>query len=99
LSLQSAVQKLDVSASQGASQKLVAASQSLSSSDNDSSKANIGKRIENKVGKSLSGAAWHVLSKIEKWCAVQGLNLQKPHLRPCLPVMLTVFHRHSLPVE
>jgi len=39
-----------------------------------------------------------VLSKIE-WCAVQGLNLQKPHLRRCLPVVLTMFHCHSLPVE
>jgi integrase len=76
LSLQSAIQKLDFTASQIASQKLVAGSQSLSSPVNDSAKVSSSKTIENKGRKSLSGAAWRVLSKIEKWCAVQGLNLR-----------------------
>ena len=76
LSLQSAVQKIDFPASQGASQILVAEGQSLSSPVAGLSKVNGTKTIENKVGKSLSDAAWHVLSKIEKWCAVQGLNLR-----------------------
>ena len=76
LSLQSAVQKLGFPASQIASQKLGADGQSLSLPVNDSVKANSGETIENKGGKSLSGAAWRVLSKIERWCAVQGLNLR-----------------------
>ena len=75
LSLQSAVQKIGFLASQGASQILVAKGQSLSSPDADLAKTNSSKTIENKGGNSLSGTAWHVLSKIEKWCAVQGLNL------------------------
>ena len=29
-------------------------------------------------GKSLSGATWRVLSKIEEWCALQVLNLRPP---------------------
>jgi hypothetical protein len=70
LSLQSAIQKLDFTALQIASQKLVAGSQSLSSPVNDSAKVSNSKTIENKWGKSLSGAAWHVLSKIEKWCSL-----------------------------
>ena len=76
LSLQSAVQKLGFSASQIASQKLGAGGQSLSLPVNDSAKANSSETIENKGGKSLSGAAWRVLSRIERWCALQGLNLR-----------------------
>jgi len=78
LSLRSAVQKLGFPASQIASQKLGAEGQSLSLPVNDPAKANSGKTIENKGGKSLSDAAWRVLSKIESWCALQVLNLRPP---------------------
>jgi hypothetical protein len=71
-----AVKKLGFAASQIASQKSVAEGQTLSLPVNDSAKVNGGETTENKGEKSLSGAAWRVLSKIEKWCAVQGLNLR-----------------------
>jgi len=76
LSLQSAVQKIGFPDSQIASQKLVADGQSLSLPVNESAKANSSGTIGIKGGKSLSDAAWRVLSKIEKWCALQGLNLR-----------------------
>jgi integrase len=76
LSLQSAVQKIDFPASQGASQILVAEGQSLSSPVTGFTKSNGDKTFVEKGGNSPPGAAWHVLSKIEKWCAVQGLNLR-----------------------
>ena len=78
LSLRSAVQKLGFPASQIASQKLGAEGQSLTQPGNSFAKANSSKTIENKGEKSLSGAAWRVLTKIEKWCALQVLNLRPP---------------------
>ena len=76
LSLQSAVEKLAFPASQGASQKLVAVGHLLTQSVTDSAKSNGNKSIENKGGKSLSGAAWRGVSKIEEWCALQVSNLR-----------------------
>ena len=76
LSLQSAVEKLAFPASQGASQILGAAGHLLTQPVTDSAKANGNKTIENKGEKSLSGAAWRVLSKIEEWCALQVSNLR-----------------------
>jgi hypothetical protein len=64
-------------ASKIASQKLCAEGQSVTLPGNGSAKANSSKTIENKGGKSLPDAAWRVLTKIEKWCALQVLNLQK----------------------
>jgi hypothetical protein len=83
LSLRSAVQKLGFPASQIASQKLRAEGQSLTLVGNGTAKANSTKTIENKGGKSLSDAAWRVLTKIERWCALQVLNLQTGCFRHC----------------
>ena len=77
LSLQSAVRKLGYSASQIASQKVVAGGQKLSQPVAGSADSKSNETIENKGEKSLSDAAWRVLAKIEEWCALQGLNLRK----------------------
>ncbi len=76
LSLRDAVKKLTVSPSQLASQILGAEGHSESQPVASSDKVNGGKTIENKGDKSLSGAAWRVLSKIQEWCAVEVSNLR-----------------------
>ena len=76
LSLRDAVKKLTISPSQMASQILGAAGNSLSLPVAVSGKVNGDKTIANKVEKSLSGAAWQVLSKIKEWCAVEVSNLR-----------------------
>ena len=76
LSLRDAVKKLTVSPSQLASQILGAEGHLVSQPVADFSKVNDIKTIANKGCKSLSGAAWRVLSKIEEWCAVEVSNLR-----------------------
>jgi hypothetical protein len=76
LSVGDAVKKPGFTASQIVSQNSVADSQALSQSVNGSAKVKAVKPLKTKGGKSLSGAAWRVLCRIEKWCAVQGLNLR-----------------------
>jgi hypothetical protein len=78
--LRDAVKKLTVSPSQIASQISGAGSHSVSPSDASFAAAIKGKTIENKGEKSLAGAAWRVLSKIQEWCAVEVSNLRPP---PC----------------
>ena len=68
LSLRDAVKKLAVSPSQLASQILGAEGHLQSPPVADSSNGKSSKAIANKGGKSLSGAAWRILSKIEEWC-------------------------------
>jgi len=78
LALGSAVQKIVFLPSPIASLFLGAEGQSLTLPGNNSAKVNSTKTIENKGGKSLSDAAWRVLTKIEEWCALQVLNLRPP---------------------
>ena len=78
LSLRSAVQQIAFSPSLIASLFSGVEGQSLTLPGNGSAKANSSKTIENKGGKSLPDAAWRVLTKIEKWCALQVLNLRPP---------------------
>jgi integrase len=75
LPLRGAVEKLVCPASQIASQKLGAACHSPSPHVTDSTSEKPGKTIENKGEMSLFDAARHVLSQIERWCAIQGSNL------------------------
>ena len=76
LSLRDAVKKLTISPSQLASQILGAEGHLQSRPVAHSGKVKDDKTIANKGGKSVSGAAWRVLSKIKEWCAVEGLNLR-----------------------
>ncbi len=76
LSLRDAVKKLTVSPSQLASQILGAGGHPQSPPVADSRRVNDVKTIANKGGKSLAGAAWQILSKIERWCAVEVSNLR-----------------------
>ena len=76
LSLQSAVQKIGFSPSLIASSFLGAAGQSLSLPVATPARVKGDESPVNNGGMSLSGAAWRVLSKIEKWCALQVSNLR-----------------------
>jgi integrase len=76
LTLKTAVEKLTVSPSQIASQKMCAAGQTVAQPGAENQQVKTGETIENKGDKSLSGAAWQILSKIEKWCALQVSNLR-----------------------
>ena len=77
LALRSAVQKLTIPPFQIAAQILGAEGHLLSLPVADSNGVKSGKTIANKGEKSVSGAAWRVLSKIKEWCAVEVSNLQK----------------------
>jgi hypothetical protein len=76
LSLKMAVEKLVASPSQIASQISGAAGQTVAQPVAEKQSLECVKAIENKGEKSLSGAAWQILSKIEKWCALQVSNLR-----------------------
>ena len=76
LSLRDAVKKLTISPSQLASQILGAEGHLQSRPVADFSDVESGKTIADKGEKSLSGVAWRVLAKIEKWCAVEVSNLR-----------------------
>src|ERR1039458_5991892 len=75
LSLKSAVEKLTVLPPQMAPQILGARGQSVAQHVADCPQVQADETIANKGKKSLSGAAWRVLSKIEEWCALQVSNL------------------------
>ena len=76
LALKTAVEKLTVLPSQIASQILGAEGQPQSSPVASGPQVKTNKTIVNKGGKSLSDVACRVLSKIEKWCALQVSNLR-----------------------
>ena len=80
LALRDAVNKLGASSSNGdsqlASQILGATSLSVSSPDAESAKECSKKALANKGDMTLAGVGWRVLSKIERWCAVQVSNLR-----------------------
>src|ERR1039458_3779706 len=76
LSLKSAVEKLTVLPPQMAPQILGARGQSVAQRVADCPQVQADETIAKKGKKSLSGAAWRVLSKIEEWCALQVSNLR-----------------------
>jgi integrase len=75
LALRTAVEKIGGPASQLASQKLGAASQSVSSPVIVQASEKSNKAPSNTGSLSLADMAWRVLTGIEKWCAIQGSNL------------------------
>ena len=76
LSLKAAVEKLTVLPSQLASQILGAAGHSPSQPVAVYPQVMAGETIVNKGDKSFSGATCRILTKIEKWCALQVSNLR-----------------------
>ena len=76
LSLKTAVERLAVSPYQIAYQKTCATGQTVTQPVAEKQPIESIKPIENKGELTLSGAAWQVLSKIQKWCALQVSNLR-----------------------
>jgi len=76
LSLKTAVEKLTVSPYQIVYQKMCATGQTVTQPDAEKQVDKSSEPIENKGEKSLCGAASRILSKIEKWCALQVSNLR-----------------------
>jgi integrase len=76
LSLKTAVEKLTVQPPQIAPQILGATGQTVTQFVAGCPQVQADETIVNKGEKSLSGAASRILSKIEKWCALQVSNLR-----------------------